>query len=133
VIYAEWGRNFFTFERFHGCIDAVFQGAGQTVDAQIALVPNVTEFTGSGTLQLDGRSSVGANLTYAWSVDSQNPDLYSIDDANQSVATLNLDNPQAAGNVTVSLVVASGTASDSATARSSTGRRSRTSGSTSAR
>jgi chitin-binding protein len=115
VIYAEWGRNFFTFERFHGCIDAVFQGTGPTVDAQIALIPNVTEFTGSGNIQLDGRNSVGQNLTYAWSVDSQNPSLYSIDDANQSVATLNLDNPQAAGNVTVSLVVTSGTASDSAT------------------
>ncbi|MEM1179800.1 MAG: lytic polysaccharide monooxygenase auxiliary activity family 9 protein, partial [Acidobacteriota bacterium] len=27
VIYGEWGRNFFTFERFHGCIDAVFDGS----------------------------------------------------------------------------------------------------------
>ncbi len=26
VIYAEWGRNYFTFERFHGCIDAQFSG-----------------------------------------------------------------------------------------------------------
>jgi chitin-binding protein len=24
VIYAEWGRNHFTFERFHGCVDVVF-------------------------------------------------------------------------------------------------------------
>ena len=27
VIYAEWGRNLFTFERFHGCVDVVFQGS----------------------------------------------------------------------------------------------------------
>jgi len=26
VIYGEWGRNFFTFERFHGCVDVTFQG-----------------------------------------------------------------------------------------------------------
>src|SRR5262245_17497013 len=44
VIYGEWGRNFFTFERFHGCIDAVFQGGGPTVDARIALNPDVAEF-----------------------------------------------------------------------------------------
>ncbi len=28
VIYGEWGRNFFTFERFHGCIDVNFSGGG---------------------------------------------------------------------------------------------------------
>jgi chitin-binding protein len=26
VIYAEWGRNMWTFERFHGCVDVVFGG-----------------------------------------------------------------------------------------------------------
>ena len=72
-----------------------------TVDAQIALSPNVTEFTGAGTITLDGRNSTGSNLSYQWSVDSQNPSLYTIDNANQAVATLNLDDPQAAGNVTV--------------------------------
>ena len=115
VIYAEWGRNFFTFERFHGCIDAVFQGGGSTIDAQIALDPNVTEFVGSGTITLDGSGSQGANLSHQWSVDSQNPELYSIVNANQAVAMLNLDEPQAAGNVTVSLVVSNSSGSDSAT------------------
>lgn len=28
VIYGEWGRNFFTFERFHGCIDVAFNNDG---------------------------------------------------------------------------------------------------------
>jgi predicted carbohydrate-binding protein with CBM5 and CBM33 domain len=115
VIYAEWGRNLFTFERFHGCVDVVFQGNPSNVDARIALVPNVTEFTGAGTITLDGTGSIGTNLSYQWSVDSQHPELYSIDNANQAVAVLNLDEPQAAGGVTVSLVVSNTTGSDSAT------------------
>jgi chitin-binding protein len=115
VIYAEWGRNFFTFERFHGCIDAVFQGSGPTVNAQIALNPNVTEFQGSGSITLDGRGSTGTNLGYRWNVDSQNPGLYTIPNPTQAMATLNLAAPQAAGNVTISLVVTSGSASASAT------------------
>lgn len=116
IIYAEWGRNFFTFERFHGCIDGVFQGTGgPTVDAQIALTPNVSEFTGTGSITLDGRGSTGSNLSYAWSVTSQNPSLYSITNSTQSVATLNLSDPQASGTITVLLVVSGGGASDSAT------------------
>src|SRR5690606_23948597 len=52
VIYAEWGRNYFTYERFHGCIDVVFQGGGPTVDANIAFNPDVSEFEGAGTITL---------------------------------------------------------------------------------
>ena len=115
VIYAEWGRNQWTFERFHGCIDVTFQGGTQTLDAQIALSPNVAEFEGSGTITLDGRGSTGSNLSYQWTVDSQNPALYTLTNANSSVATLTLANPTAASNVTVALVVSSGTASDNAT------------------
>ena len=91
MIYAEWGRNFFTFERFHGCIDAQFSGTPPpTVTANIALNPNVTTFTGSGSIQLNGSASVGSNLTYAWSVDSENPGLYSITNPTSPLATLNL-------------------------------------------
>ncbi|HKE93629.1 MAG TPA: lytic polysaccharide monooxygenase, partial [Povalibacter sp.] len=116
VIYAEWGRNFFTFERFHGCIDANFSGSGgNPVDAQIAFNPDMTTFQGATSVQLDGRSSTGTNLTYAWTVDSENPSLYTIANANQPVATLTMANPQAAGSVTVTLVVSSGNSSDSAT------------------
>ena len=116
VIYGEWGRNYFTYERFHSCIDAVFQGgSGPTVDAQIALTPNVSEFTGNGTITLDARGSTGSNLSYIWSVESQNANLYSITNSTQSVATLNLNDPQAAGTISVLLVVSSGGASDSAT------------------
>jgi chitin-binding protein len=116
VIYAEWGRNQWTYERFHGCIDAVFQGGTTpTVDAQIALSPDVAEFQGAGSITLDGRTSTGSNLSYQWTVTSQNPSLYTLTNATQSVATLTLGNPQASANVTVSLVVSSGGASDSAT------------------
>lgn len=115
VIYAEWGRNQWTFERFHGCVDVVFQGSTPTLDAQIALSPNVSEFEGSGSITLDGRGSTGSNLTYRWTVDSQNPSLYTLTNANSAVATLTLGTPTAASNVTVALVVSSGTSSDSVT------------------
>jgi chitin-binding protein len=115
VIYAEWGRNQFTFERFHGCIDAVFDGGGPAVEARIALSPDVTEVTGAGVLTLDASGSQGENLSYQWSVDSVNPELYTLTGANQAVATLDLDDPRAAGLVTISLVVVGQNASSSET------------------
>jgi chitin-binding protein len=115
VIYAEWGRNQWTYERFHGCIDAQFSGNPPTVTANIALNPNVTTFTGSGSIQLNGSGSTGSNLSYTWSVDSENPSLYSITNPMAANATLNLGVPQASGNVTVNLLVTSGSSSDSET------------------
>jgi predicted carbohydrate-binding protein with CBM5 and CBM33 domain len=116
VIYAEWGRNQWTYERFHGCIDAQFSGNPQpTVTANITLSPNVTTFTGSGAIQLNGSGSTGSNLSYSWSVDSENPGLYSITNPMAANATLNLGVPQASGNVTVNLLVTSGSASDTET------------------
>jgi chitin-binding protein len=114
VIYGEWGRNHFTYERFHSCIDAQFSGSPPpTVTANIALNPNVSTFTGSGSIALNGSASVGSNLAYTWSVDSENPSLYSITNPMSATATLNLGVPQASGNVTVNLLVTSGNASDS--------------------
>jgi len=114
VIYGEWGRMPPTFERFHGCVDAVFSGtAPPTVTASIVLNPNVTTFTGSGSLQLDGRGSVGSNLSYTWSVAAPNASLYTITNPMSALATLNINPPQAAENVTVNLLVTSGNASDS--------------------
>lgn len=116
VIYAEWGRNYFTYERFHGCIDAQFSGSTTpTVSAAIALNPNVTTFTGPGSIALSGSGSTGSNLSYSWSVDSENPGLYSITNPTSANATLNLGSPTAAGNVTVTLLVTSGSSSDSET------------------
>ena len=116
VIYAEWGRNQWTYERFHGCIDAQFSGTQQpTVTAAIALSPNVSTFTGPGSIQLNGSGSTGSNLTYSWSVDSENPGLYSITNPTSANATLNLGAPTASGNVTVNLLVTSGNSSDTET------------------
>ena len=113
VIYAEWGRNQWTYERFHGCIDAQFSGnPPPTVTAAIALNPNVSTFTGPGSIALNGSGSTGSNLSYAWSVDSENPGLYSITNPTGANATLNLGTPTASGNVTVNLLVTSGSASD---------------------
>jgi chitin-binding protein len=113
VIYAEWGRTPPTFERFHGCIDASFSGTPPpTVTANIVLNPNVSSFTGSGAIALNGTTSVGSNLSYTWSVDSENPSLYSITNPMSAQATLNLGVPQASGNVTVNLLVTTGSSSD---------------------
>jgi len=114
VIYAEWGRNQFTFERFHSCVDAVFQN-GPVIDARIALTPSATDITGSGAITLDASSSLGTGLTYQWSVSSFNPGLYTLTNANQRIATLTLANPAASAKLTVSLVVVSATGSDTAT------------------
>ncbi|MCG8458371.1 MAG: cellulose binding domain-containing protein [Holophagales bacterium] len=114
VIYGEWGRNFFTFERFHGCIDAVFDGSPGTVDARIAAQPDVTEIVGSGSLQLDGSGSTGSNLSYQWAVSAADPSLYNLSAPTSAATQLSYGNPTAAGSLTVSLTVSDGQSSDSA-------------------
>ncbi|HKU90685.1 MAG TPA: lytic polysaccharide monooxygenase [Steroidobacteraceae bacterium] len=116
VIYAEWGRTPPTFERFHGCIDAQFSGTPPpTITASIVLNPNVTTFTGPGSITLDGRGSTGSNLTYSWSVSAPNTALYSITNSTSPVATLNLNTPTAAQDVTVNLLITSGNSTDTET------------------
>jgi chitin-binding protein len=116
VIYAEWGRTPPTLERFHGCIDAVFSGNQQpTVTANIALNPNVTTFTGPGSITLNGTGSTGSNLSYSWTVSAPNSSLYTITNPMSATATLNLIAPSAAQDVTVQLLVTSGSASDTET------------------
>ena len=99
VIYAEWGRTPPTFERFHGCIDAQFSGTPPpTVTANIVLNPNVTTFTGSGSIALNGSSSVGSNLDlYLERGFAQNPALYTITNPMSAQATLNLGVPHGVG------------------------------------
>ncbi|HYD41728.1 MAG TPA: lytic polysaccharide monooxygenase [Anaeromyxobacter sp.] len=45
VIYGEWGRNHFTYERFHGCIDVTFGGGTTTYNLGVT-----KGGTGSGTV-----------------------------------------------------------------------------------
>lgn len=116
VIYAEWGRNYFTYERFHGCVDVVFDGTSQpAVDAQIAVTPNVAEMEGAGTMTLDGSSSVGTGLSYQWTVDADAMGLYTLANADQAVATLTLGEPAATQTVTITLTVTGSEGTDSAT------------------
>jgi chitin-binding protein len=116
VIYAEWGRTPPTLERFHGCIDAAFTGSPPpTVVANIALNPNVTTFTGAGTMSLIGTGSTGSNLTYNWSVNAPNTSPYTITNPMSATATLNMVAPAAAQDVTVTLLVTSGNATDTET------------------
>lgn len=115
VIYGEWGRNYFTYERFHGCIDAVFDGGPvSNVNADIALQPNVSEIVGSGSLQLDGSGSTGSNLSYQWTVSAADASPYTLSAPNSASTQLSYTEPAAAGTLTVSLTVSDGQDSDSA-------------------
>jgi chitin-binding protein len=117
VIYAEWGRTPPTFERFHGCVDVQFSGTQPPViTANIAFNPNVTTFTGTGQIGLNGSGSTGSNLAYNWSVAAPNAGLYTITNPMSAMATLNLNNaPTAAQEVTVTLLITSGNSSDTET------------------
>ncbi|WP_171014104.1 lytic polysaccharide monooxygenase [Chitinivorax sp. B] len=113
VIYGEWGRNQWTFERFHGCMDVVFAGGtGDAVKSQIDTRPVITEFVGAGSLVLDGNRSQGSNLKYQWSVTAQHPGLYTLENATQAVANLKLKSPAASDTVRIGLMVSNGNASD---------------------
>jgi chitin-binding protein len=113
VIYAEWGRNHFTFERFHSCVDVAFQ-SGPIIDARIARTPNVAEFVGNGTITLDASGSLGTGLLYRWDLSSSNPALYTLSNINQATTVLTLANPAASQTVTISVAVSTSTGSDTA-------------------
>jgi predicted carbohydrate-binding protein with CBM5 and CBM33 domain len=117
VIYGEWGRTPPTFERFHSCVDAQFSGnQPPVITANIAMTPNVTTFTGTGQIQLNGSGSTGSNLQYTWSVSAPNTTLYSITNPMSAMATLNVNNaPAAAQDVSITLLITSGNSSDTET------------------
>lgn len=110
VIYGEWGRNHYTYERFHGCIDVSYGGGNQNpVIADISATPSNSTFAGAGTISLSAAGSSGSNLSYQWSIEAANPALYSFSSTTAATTTLTLGEPQAQGNVTVRLQVTSGT------------------------
>jgi PKD repeat protein len=55
VVYGEWGRNFFTFERFHGCIDVSFDGGNGS--------PNNAPIANPQSVSVDQDSSVAVTLS----------------------------------------------------------------------
>lgn len=62
VIYGEWGRNAWTYERFHGCIDVDFGSPKPDVTPVITLTPDTNALIGSGSLLLDARQSRGGAI-----------------------------------------------------------------------
>ncbi|WP_111642934.1 lytic polysaccharide monooxygenase [Marinimicrobium alkaliphilum] len=110
VIYGEWGRNYFTFERFHGCIDVEYDGGdnGGGISAPVANVsasPSDSLFIGAGTITLSAAASQGDNLSYAWSVDASDSSLYALSSTSGSQTTLTLDEPSSQDDVVVRVQV----------------------------
>lgn len=58
VMYVEWGRNQWTFERFHGCVDVVFGGAAAR---SAATDGDQEEFADGDDMELGGCSAAGGS------------------------------------------------------------------------
>lgn len=133
VIYAEWGRNEWTYERFHGCVDVQFAGHNgggggdngpgnggdndpepSVLDAVLTLSPDVSVFIGAGSIALDATGSVGEIETYLWSVDAPDNTLYTLENADQPAATLHMADPGATADVRIRLTVTRGDTSATA-------------------
>ncbi len=108
VIYGEWGRNHYTYERFHGCIDVVFDSNPGPILSAVISQPDIEVFSGEGVLTLDGSESTGDNLSYLWGVSAPDGSWYTITAPNQATTTLMLVAPDISQNVSVSLTVSSG-------------------------
>ena len=106
-----------TYERFHGCVDALFDtnAPTQPVDANLSTSPQVTEISGEASLILDGSTSQGNALQYQWSIDAAQPALYQLENADQKVATLRYLNPPTEGMLKVTLTVSDGGSTNSKT------------------
>lgn len=117
VIYGEWGRNQWTLERFHGCLDLQFAG-GTNPDpapvAHITLQPATATFTGPGIVTLSAATSTGTGLSYQWSVNAPSPALYTLSSPTAATTQLSMGNPSAAATVMVSLLVTNAQGSSSA-------------------
>lgn len=113
VIYAEWGRNQWTLERFHGCIDVAFDGTGSggggsttpAPQAVMSLSPAGSEFVGAGNLVLDAGRSSGTVLSYQWSVTPASSASHRLEDANRPQARLVLLEPAAQQSLQIGLMV----------------------------
>ena len=111
VIYGEWGRNSYTYERFHSCIDVTFSGGDNPpppveVKAVIATIP--AQVNGSAVMQLDASQSTGTNLAYNWSVDADDVSPYFVQNSQSAKASLVINNIKAQQTVTINLTVSQG-------------------------
>ncbi|WP_419419094.1 lytic polysaccharide monooxygenase [Legionella sp. D16C41] len=112
VIYGEWGRNSYTYERFHSCIDVVYSTDNPPANIKAVITPLPTQVTGPTELQLDGSRSVGTNLTYNWSIDADNLTPYQLQNSQSAKARLLIANINAQQRVTVNLTVQQGQTSN---------------------
>lgn len=115
VIYGEWGRNYFTYERFHGCIDVEFGGDGggnppptPDVVASIDATPGNSVFAGEGEISFSGADSQGDNLSYEWSLEADNSSLYSLRSISGDTTVLSLADTDSENALTVRLQVSDG-------------------------
>lgn len=113
VIYGEWGRNSNTYERFHACIDVVFSPDNNPpADIKAVINPLPAQVKGATQLVLDGSSSKGTNLSYAWSIDAENLTPYQLQNAQSAKAQLTIGSVNAQQNVIINLTVQQGQTSN---------------------
>ncbi|MBA3662082.1 MAG: lytic polysaccharide monooxygenase [Gammaproteobacteria bacterium] len=113
VIYAEWGRNKNTYERFHSCIDVLFSpDTNPPVNVKAVISPLPAQVTGPTELQLDASTSVGTNLSYNWTIDAENLAPYQLLNGQGAKARLQIANINAQQQVTVNLTVQEGQTSN---------------------
>lgn len=110
VIYAEWGRNKSTYERFHSCIDVEYNTSDNNNDNPPATIkalikPLPKEIKGSAEIELDGSTSQGSDLSYSWSIDAEQLAGYTLSDNQSAKAHLSLADVNAQQTVTVNLTV----------------------------
>ena len=117
LIYGEWGRNAWTYERFHSCVDVVFDAAQNSITPIMSLSSDSNTLHGAGSLLLDARSSSGGSgaLRYTWSVSAKNPALYHLDQPNQAVTVLHYDSPTSVSELNLTLTATDGIKTASAT------------------
>lgn len=113
VIYGEWGRNYFTYERFHGCIDVEFDGGSgpgpaPDVVASINANPSNSVFSGEGEISFSGANSQGSNLSFEWSLEGGDSSLYSLSSTSGETTVLSLGEPESETDLTVRLQVSDG-------------------------
>ncbi|HHF7374830.1 lytic polysaccharide monooxygenase [Legionella bozemanae] len=106
VIYGEWGRNKWTYERFHSCIDVSFNdNPPPPVDIKAVIQKLPTQISGAEELELDGSQSIGSDLSYTWSIDADDLSPYTLTNSNSAKAHLSLANLRAQQPVTINLTV----------------------------
>lgn len=100
VIYGEWGRNHFTYERFHGCIDVAFGGGNSPL-------PPPTSSSSVSSSENSSNSSVSSSSSLSSS--SSDPSSSS----SVSSSEVSSSTPTSSSSITSSSIIASSSSSSS--------------------